>query len=404
MRGRLVEHVWRADPTRYAPPRHRRACRYGAFIPDPISRGGNLPQITAGLLGLVSDAEQSVAELNRTMAPELEGLGRLLLRTESIASSRVEDMQADVRALARAEAKRSAGRSIGSQAAEIIANIDAMIHAVDEAAGRERLRTDDLLSIHRRLLGRAPTARIAGKVRDVQNWIGGNNYTPCGAAFVPPPPEEVAPLLDDLCGFCNEETLPPLIQAAIAHAQFETIHPFEDGNGRTGRALIQVLLRRRGLAPSFVPPVSVAFSLARDRYIRGLELFREDRVPEWIETFAEATASAAFLARRYAALVADLQRHWRERLRETVNPRSDAAAWAIIDALPAHPVITSGMAALAVARSQPAVDNGIEQLERSGVLIPLGASKRYRTWEPEGLIDLIEELEAGGAQPGRPPL
>ena len=306
-------------------------------------------------------------------------------------------MQADARALARAEARRSAGRSIGSQAAEIIANIDAMIHAVDEAAARERLQTADLLSIHKRLLDRFPTERIAGSVRDVQNWIGGNNYTPCGAAFVPPPPGEVAALLDDLCDFCNDETLPPLVQAALAHAQFETIHPFEDGNGRTGRALVQVLLRRRGLAPSFVPPVSIAFSLTRDRYIQGLELFRGDRVAEWIEIFTEAAASSALLARRYVELVADLRRHWRERLRGTVAPRSDAAAWAIIDALPAHPVITSAMAIAAVGRSQPAIDNGIEQLERAGVLIPLGASKRYRTWEPDGLIDLIEELEAGGA-------
>lgn len=399
MRGRLISCTWKADPTRYAPPRYRRACRYDAFIPDLLSRGAGLPELSSGLAGLVSDAEQSVVELNRTMGPELEGLGRLLLRTESIASSRVEGMQADARALARAEAKRSAGRSIGSQAAEIIANIDAMIHAVDEAAARDQLRADDLLSIHQRLLGRFPTDRIAGKVRDVQNWIGGNNYTPCGAAFVPPPPAEVAALLDDLCDFCNDETLSPLVQAALAHAQFETIHPFEDGNGRTGRALVQVLLRRRRLAPAFVPPVSIAFSLARDRYIRGLELFRNDRVPEWIEIFAEASASAALLARRYADLVADLRHHWRERLRETANPRSDAAAWAIIDALPAHPVINSGIAAQAVGRSQPAVDNGIQQLEDAGVLVPLGTSKRYRTWEPDGLIDLIEELEAGGAPP-----
>lgn len=396
MRGRFVRQLWRADPARYAPPRHRRACRYDAFIPDPLSRGG-LPELTPGLTGLVSDAEQSIAELNRAMGPALQGLGRLLLRAESIASSRVEGMQADARALARAEARRSAGRSIGAQAAEIIANIDAMIHAVDEAAARERLQTADLLSIHKRLLDRFPTERIAGRVREVQNWIGGNNYTPCDAAFVPPPPEEVDALLRDLCDFCNDETLPPLVQAALAHAQFETIHPFEDGNGRTGRALVQVLLRRRGLAPAFVPPVSIAFSLARNRYIEGLELFRGDRVAEWIEIFAEAAASAALLARRYVELVEDLRRHWRERLREDVGPRSDAAAWAIIDALPAHPVITSAMAIEAVGRSQPAVDNGIEQLERAGVLIALGASKRYRTWESDGLIALIEELEAGGA-------
>ena len=109
---------------------------------------------------------------------------------------------------------------------------------------------------------------------------------PCGAAFVPPPPGEVDPLLDDLCAFINDVALPPLVQAAIAHAQFETIHPFEDGNGRTGRALVQVVLRRRGLTPAFVPPISVVLARDKDRYLKGLTLFREDRLADWIELFA----------------------------------------------------------------------------------------------------------------------
>src|SRR5439155_195849 len=83
-------------------------------------------------------------------------------------------------------------------------------------------------------------AQAAGVIRNEQNWIGSNDYNPCGAAFVPPPPAHVRPLLDDLVDFCNRETLPPLAQAAFAHAQFETIHPFADGNGRIGRALVHV--------------------------------------------------------------------------------------------------------------------------------------------------------------------
>ena len=171
-------------------------------------------------------------------------------------------MQADARQLARAEARRLAGRSIGNQAAEILNNIDAMEFAVDEAARAEELLPSGLCDIHRALLARSIGARGAGEVRDAQNWIGGNDYNPCGADYVPPPAEEVAPLLDDLCAFANDDLLPPLLQAAAAHAQFETIHPFEDGNGRTGRALVQVILRRRGLAPAFVPPVSVVFFAA----------------------------------------------------------------------------------------------------------------------------------------------
>jgi len=111
--------------------------------------------------------------------------------------------------------------------------------AVEDAATFEHLAPHHFEQIHAVLLQSAPRSAGAGAIRDEQNWIGGNDYNPCGADFVPPPPGELDRLLADLCTFCSEEALPPLVQAAIAHAQFETIHPFNDGNGRTGRALVQ---------------------------------------------------------------------------------------------------------------------------------------------------------------------
>ena len=393
MRGRHLRRTWRHDPTLYAPARYRRACQYDAFVPEPVANLSlDLPGEVAGVL---SEAEQAVADLNRTTGPELAPLARLLLRTESIASSKVEGMQADARMLARAEATREGGRQIGTQAAEILANIDAMVWAVEEAAATDELRPQDLCEIHRVLLAGDPRIRRPGEFRDEQNWIGGNDYNPCGADFVPPPPEEVAALLDDLCRFCNEEVLPPLLQAAIAHAQFETIHPFVDGNGRTGRALVQILLRRRGLAPAFVPPISVVLARERDRYIGGLELFREDRVSEWTSLFAAATTEAARLAGRHRLRVAELQQHWRAELRRVSSPRSDAAAWRILEILPAHPVITVPVAVAATARTRPAVANGIAELEAAGALVPLTTSRRNRAWEASGLLDLIVGIESG---------
>jgi Fic family protein len=119
----------------------------------------------------------------------------------------------------------------------------------------------------------SPHPHLAGRIRTVQNWIGGNDYNPCGADFVPPP-EHVGDLLDDLCAAVNDDVLPSLIQAALVHAQFETIHPFEDGNGRAGRALIHVVLKRRGVATHYVPPISALFANSRQRYIDGLTAFR----------------------------------------------------------------------------------------------------------------------------------
>src|SRR4029079_3306800 len=180
------------------------------------------------------------------------------------------------------------------------------------------------------------------------------DYNPCGADFVPPPPEEVKRLLAELCRAINDDTLPPLAQAALVHAQFETIHPFDDGNGRTGRALIHVVLRRRGVAPRYLPPISVMFANAKSRYIAALDSFRDSDVTDWLTYFASATTSASRLAEAYVKAVAALRDRWRQQLADSPRaPRKDATAWQIIDILPAHPVLT-GAAAIAVSgRSRP---------------------------------------------------
>ncbi len=394
MRGRLERRRWRPDPDLYAPARYRRPCDYEVFIPDTIAALDI--ELSGDLAGVVSDAESAIAALNAEARPALLPLARLLLRTEAIASSRVEGMQMDARALARAEARYDMGATVGSEATEILANIDAMQLAVEDAAAIQQLTPRHFEEIHAVLLKSAPRSVGAGMIRDEQNWIGGNDYNPCGADFVPPPPEELEPLLADICAFCGDDALPPLVQAAIAHAQFETIHPFNDGNGRTGRALVQVLLRRRRLAPDYIPPISVALAADRDRYINGLKRYRAGAVDEWIEQFAVASARAAQLARHYLDEVRGLQDMWRERLRATpAPPRADAVAWRLIAVLPAHPVITVPVGVTATERSKPQVNIGIDQLAAAGVLAPLSDSQRNRSWEAVGLLDLLAALEAG---------
>jgi Fic family protein len=212
---------------------------------------------------------------------------------------------------------------------------------------------------------------------------------------VPPPPEEVAGLLEDLGALCNSDHLPPLIHAAVAHAQFETIHPFDDGNGRTGRALIHIILRRRMLAPAYVPPISVVLAADKDSYIDGLTEFREGDFGGWMERFATATARAALLAEDYLERVTELQDRWRNLIRDHLSLRSDAAAWAVIDILPGHPVITVPVAVTSTGRSKSSTTVAVDQLVDAGVLTPLSESKRNRAWEANGLLDLLTELEAG---------
>lgn len=390
MRGRYISRTWRSDPSLNAPARYRKACRYDAFIPRPLK---GLPTLDPDVARAVSAAEEAIRELNAVAQPGLQALARLLLRSESIASSKVEGMLADARSLAHAEARSDLGYSISSQQADVLANVDAMQLAMEDAAAAPMITLDHILQIQGALLARAVNAdRIAGVVRSEQNWIGGNDYNPCGADFVPPPAKEIAPLLDDLVAFCNDTVHPPLVQAAYAHAQFETIHPFVDGNGRTGRALVQVILRRRGLAPEYVPPISVVLAANTPRYIAGLVAFREDGENEWLRIFAEAAARAAELASTYLVRVQELQGLWRHRL-GAVGVRSDAAAWRVIDVLPGHPIISVPVGVTATGRAKAAVQQAVEQLVQAGVLEPLSTAKRNRQWEAIGLLALSEDFE-----------
>ncbi len=389
-----MQRRWEGDPGRYAPARHRRACEYATFEPAPLA--GDDFGLPAATSGVVSDAERAIGALNAARTRALDPLARLLLRTESIASSKVEGLQADPRGLARAEARGDAGGGVGPDTREVLANIDAMQLAIEETSASGALTVDGIRAVHAALTAGHPgAAGIAGRIRTEQNWIGGNDHTPCGADFVPHDPAGVPPLMYDLVAFASEEDLPPLVQAAVAHAQFETIHPFADGNGRTGRALVHVILRRRGLAPVFVPPVSVVLAARRDRYIAALTDFRAGRVADWIEHFAVAAARSAQLATAYLDAVARLQDDWRARLRGTVNPRADAAAWDLIDVLPAHPVVSVPIGVTATGRTRPAVNTAVEMLARAGVLHPLSAARLNRSWEADGLLDLVARLEAG---------
>jgi Fic family protein len=393
MPGRTITLTWEHEPRLSAPAKYGKACRYQAYIPDPL-RTLDL-SVSAEAAGIAAEADAAIRELNADARPALAPLARLLLRTESIASSKVEGMQLSARDLARAEARMEGGSKVGSTAVEVMGNVYAMELAIDEAAAKSDFTPDELLAIHRKLMERAPNARIAGRFRTVQNWIGGNDYNPCGADFVPPPPEHVEPLIEDLCAYTNDDLHPPLVQAALAHAQFETIHPFDDGNGRTGRALIHVILRRRGVAPSYVPPISVVLASSRDRYIDGLTKYRKDEIDSWLEHFAGAADLSARLAADYLEAVHQLTDEWRAQLKASSDaPRADAAAWAVIDQLPGHPIITAPVAAAASGRSKPAVYQALSQLEEAGILIPLSTSRRNQSWEAVGLLDLLAGLEA----------
>ena len=388
--------------------RDRGGCSYDAYLPDPLA-GWNLT-LPGDLAADIADAETAIRDLNEagTSHVSLEGLARFLLRAESVASSKIEGLDAGPRRLVEAEAALAqSGETADRVAVEVLGNIAAMESAFELAIQAERISLADLQEIHRVLMDRSPRPELGGVIRERQNWIGGSSYNPCSAVFVPPPPDQVVGLVQDLIEYVNGDEHSPLVHATIAHAQFETIHPFADGNGRTGRALIHVILRRRGLSPTFVPPISLVLATWSHDYISGLTTFRHTHPadsPErslaahtWLRTFAGATLRACNDAQIYATRIDELVNQWRSSL-GTV--RQGSALDLLIDVLPGVPLLTVGTVTQLIDRSGVAAGAAINRLVDAGILTQRNIGKqRYRIFEAPAILELFTSLERTLASP-----
>ena len=381
--------------------RDRMPCRYSVYMPDPLSNRSFA--IDGDVAADLADAEAELVRLNTRVEAlsDTETLARLLLRAESVASSRIEGLVVGGRRLLRADVARQLGAEVRDvTAGEVLANIDAMVWGVETVSPGAPITLEILLEVHRRLLSGTFLEEHGGRIRTAQNWIGGSSYNPCSASFVPPPPETVEGLLEDLVAFCNDDGLPALAQAAIAHAQFETIHPFVDGNGRAGRVLIHLVLRRRGYATNFLVPISLALATWAEDYVAGLTATRYEGEPgsepahtginRWVALFATACRRAMEDAGRFEEQVRRLQGTWRQR---AGNPRRNSAARRLIDALPSAPVLTVATATQLTGRSFQASNQAIQQLVNAGVLAPVNVDRRNRAFEAPELIELFTSLE-----------
>ena len=372
---------------------------YDAYVPDEIADLD--PVLAASASRMLHEADQAVRELNEDIpnVTGLEALARQLLRQESVASSRIEGLVMSHRRLARA-AVADADQHRDMSAEAILANIAAMEHAITTTSAADTITVAALRDVHRVLMENTRDAQIAGVVRTRQNWIGGNNYNPLSATFVPPPEDEVQRLLADLAAFMNRSDLSPTLQAAIAHAQFETIHPFADGNGRAGRCLIHVVYRRAALAPRFVPPVSLVLATDSDAYVGGLTAYRADRPEDWYLDFALTVIKACRAARQLAARIDTLEEHW---IAQAGDPRRNSTARKLIQLLPAQPILRVSHVIALTGASPTAAHNAVNELEHAGVLKQVTVGKRNRAWEAVGLLKLIDEFERHLARPKRGP-
>ena len=338
--------------------------------------------IGAETLAEATEATAAIARFDASLGGEIAPFAAVLLRSESAASSQIEQLTASARAIAEAEL----GARERSNAAQIVGNTRAMTAAINLSSD---LSVDTITQMHHVLLEHA-APQIAGELRTEQVWIGGSSFGPHGASYVAPHYERVPTALDDLVAFMDRYDIPVLIQAAIAHAQFETIHPFVDGNGRTGRALVHAILRNKNLTQNVSVPISAGLLGDTARYFDALTAYRNGRLEPIIEQFTEAS----FAAIGNGAALVDTLRDTRAQWAEQITARSGSVAHRIADLLIRQPVINARVTGEALGVETRNAQPGIDHLVDIGILVPSNEHRRGRVWRAPDVLNALDDFAA----------
>lgn len=357
-----------------------------AWVPAPLTlQEQELSVIT---VRLTERAAAQVLRAGQRLPADWEPLARLLLRAEGVASSEIEGLRAPLEEVAAAEL----GRPEGGAATWVADNLGVVAEALD-AAQAAPLSIQLLHGWHRRLMRhdeRLPEAWV-GDFRGALGWVGGP--TPLMAAYVPPPPEMIPGLMGDLVAYVNRQDVDPITQAAVAHAQFETIHPYADGNGRIGRVLVGWLLARR-LGVEVPSPVSVFMARDRGGYLAGLTLYRAGRIDQWVAWFAEVVARSSLAMIELVDQVTRLLERLALRLTDT---RADAASHRLLRLLPGLPLLSSALVAERLGISERAARSALQLLAEVGILVPTdlarhGRGRPAQWWMATEVVELIRSM------------
>ncbi|MGH8879982.1 MAG: Fic family protein [Stackebrandtia sp.] len=268
----------------------------------------------------------------------------------------------------------------------IVANVHAMRAALQLS---DNLDVHSVLEMHRALLSEIEPD-IAGTWRGQQVWIGGTGFGPHEASFVPPHHDRVPDAMRDLMDFVARDDIPVLAHAALTHAQFETIHPFPDGNGRTGRALIHAMLRAKGMSREVTVPVSAGLLTEVERYFDALTAYRQGDPVPIVTAMAEASVAALINGRH---LIADLD-GIRERWESALTARRDAVAWRLANLLLRQPVLNVATASRELDVTGANVGLALRQLESAGVVAEFSGRTRNRLWQAREVLDALDDFAA----------
>ncbi len=347
----------------------------------PSALAADIEDATRALLDFDTYVQRVLGTSDASLGP----MSAILLRTESSSSSQIEQLTTSSKQLALAEI----GEGRTGNAIEVMGNVRAMEAALELS---ERIDGQSILAMHEKLLNTSPTlSQHAGKWRSELVWIGGDNAGPRRAAFVAPQYGRVPSAIADVVAFAGRVDVPALAQIATAHAQFETIHPFVDGNGRTGRALVQAMLRHRGIARNITVPLSAGLLVNTESYFAALSSYRDGDAGPIIRRFADASRYAAATGKTLVdGLAAQL---WVSRdLLDGV--RRQAWAWKVLPHLVEQPVMSTKYLKRKFAIRDETAIRALETLAERGVLAEKTGAKRNRVWEHKGILSVLDDYAA----------
>lgn len=357
--------------------RERHRGSYEAAIAPSIAN--QAVQLPTDVLAVADAATFEITRFDTSVGADRTPFGAILLRTESASSSQIEHLTSGAKAIALAEI----GGSDQRNAVEIVGNVRAMRTAMNlDGDIDEQL----LLDMHAALMVHDP--ETAGRWRSVQVWIGGDTVGPHGAAFVAPHHTRVPGSIDDLLDFIRRDDIPALAHTALAHAQFETIHPFIDGNGRTGRAMMHAMLRSKGVTEQATVPIAAGLLTRVDDYFAALTAYRAGDPAPIVRQVAEATFTALGNARM---LVEDI-RTLRERWESAIRSRRGSTPWQLIDIALRQPVFDASTAAHALGTTDSNAVRAINALVDSGILTEFTGQRRNRLWQAREVLDALDDF------------
>ncbi len=366
---------------------------YKAFIPEPLPPEPPV-KIDDKMNTALSRADRALGRLDGSIEtlPHPELFLSMFVRREAVLSSQIEGTQASLSDVIKAEADL-ADRARPSDVIEVqnyMGAIERGTSILNELPISTRLITE----LHRVLMtGVRGEFQNPGEIRESQNWVGAAGCTLTDALFVPPPRSEIHRLLGQLENFLHDESpLPPLIRIGLAHAQFETIHPFLDGNGRVGRLLITLFLVEKTLLRRPVLYLSYYFKRHRSEYYDRLQNIRDRGDWEgWLYFFLEGVAQVANLAAETAQKVLRLREDHRQNIIDKFD-RSAAAPLRVLDRLYQLPVTSANMVMRDVNTSYPTANNIVQQLEKIGILQEMTGQRRNRFYLYQTYMSLFDEL------------